>query len=167
MHELKYLNEKDLEYFKKQQAEGKPIRILYLDPDVLSEISFEDLEKMDRASRESTGRQLSEEEIEDWLRRNNVLTHAPVEGKAADAAENKHDNSSGTESSERILRILKEKKLESEQLALIINGIQDGFTDDELAQLSNFSSDAEEMEQEYCRIKEKKINEEKSAKGKS
>lgn len=167
MHELKYLNEKDLEYFKRQQAEGKPVRILYLDPDVLSEISFEDLEKMDRVARESTGRQLSEEEMEDWLQRNNVLTDAPAESKAADAAENNHDNRSSSESSERILRILQEKTLGTKQLALIISGIQDGFTDEELSRLSDTSSDAEEMEQEYCRIKEGKINGEKSGDGKS
>ena len=157
----------ELSKVQNESAEKEKSRLQQDYPDVLSEISFEDLEKMDRAARESTGRHLSEEEMEDWLQRNNVLTDAPAESKAADAAENNHDKCSSSESSERILRILQEKKLGTEQLALIINGIQDGFTDEELAQLSGFSSDAEEMEQEYCRIKEGKTNGEKSGNGKS
>ena len=72
MNELEHLSEKDLEYFKKQQADGKPVKIIYLDPDVLAELSFEDIEKMDREAREHQG-QLSDEEMEDWLRRNNVV----------------------------------------------------------------------------------------------
>lgn len=72
MNELEHLSEKDLEYFKKQQAEGKPVKIIYLDPDVLAELSFEDIEKMDREARENRS-QLSEEEMEEWLRRHNAV----------------------------------------------------------------------------------------------
>lgn len=72
MNELQHLSEKDLEYFKQQQAEGKPVKIIYLDPDVLAELSFEDIEKMDRAAREHQS-QFSESEMEDWLYRHKVI----------------------------------------------------------------------------------------------
>lgn len=55
MNELEHLSEKNLEYLKKQQAEGKPVKIIYLDPEVLAELSFEDIEKMDREARENQG----------------------------------------------------------------------------------------------------------------
>ena len=42
MHDLEYLTEKDLEYFKKKQDEGDPVRIIYLSPEVLDSLSFEE-----------------------------------------------------------------------------------------------------------------------------
>ena len=73
MNELQHLSEKDLEYFKQQQAEGKPVKIISLDPNVLSEISFDDIEKMERTARENRNGQLSEEEMEAWLRKHHAI----------------------------------------------------------------------------------------------
>ena len=44
MHDLEYLTEKDLEYFKKKQDDGDPVRIIYLSPEVLDSLSFEDID---------------------------------------------------------------------------------------------------------------------------
>lgn len=166
MHELKYLNERDLEYFKRQQEDGKPVKIIYLDPDVLSDISFEELQDMDRRSKENRGHPLSEEEMEDWLRRN----HAVQDDNNAHS-DNAHDSDdrapdTGKEpSSERILRLIREQKLSQEALSWILSGIRNGFSDEELEHLYSLSSDTEKMEQEYESMMEARNRESESTQG--
>ena len=48
MHELEYLSERDLKYFERKRDDGDPVRIIYLSPKVLDELSFEDIEKMEK-----------------------------------------------------------------------------------------------------------------------
>ena len=57
MHDLEYLTEKDLEYFKKKQDDGDPVRIIYLSPEVLDSLSFEDIDRMEQEAKEKTGSQ--------------------------------------------------------------------------------------------------------------
>ena len=77
MHELQYLTEKDLEYFKRKQAEGDPVRIIYLSPEALDKISFKDLDRMEKEAKEEHGRQPTEEEMEEWLNEHHVITDPP------------------------------------------------------------------------------------------
>ena len=93
MNEVQHLSEKDLEYFKQQQAEGKPVKIIYLDPNVLSEISFDDIEKMARTVHENRNEQLSEEEMEAWLRKH----HAIVDRNEKPASDEKTGRKEGSE----------------------------------------------------------------------
>ena len=65
MHELEYLTEKDLEYFRKKRDEGQPVRIIYLSPEVLDQLSFEDIEAMEKEAKDKTGQQPTEEELEE------------------------------------------------------------------------------------------------------
>ena len=171
MHELKYLNERDLEYFKRQQAEGKPVKIIYLDPDVLSGISFEELQTMDKKSRENHGHSLSEEEMEDWLRRNHAVQdeNDPHSSNAQDSDGHEpdgHDIDAKKEpSSERILRLIRDQKLSQKALSWILSGIRNGFSDEELEHLNSLSSDAEKMGQEYRNMLEAKKHESESTEG--
>ena len=73
VHELEYLTEKDLEYFRKMRDEGQPVRIIYLSPEVLDQLSFEDIEAMEKQVREKTGQQPTEEELEEWLQKHQVI----------------------------------------------------------------------------------------------
>ena len=73
MNNLQYLTEKDLKYFRNKQKEGEPVRIIYLDPQTLNKISFDDIEKMERTARENRNGQLSEEEMEAWLRKHHAI----------------------------------------------------------------------------------------------
>lgn len=166
MHELKYLNERDLEYFKRQQAEGKPVKIIYLDPDALSNLSYEELQDMDRRSREDRGHPLSEEEMEDWLRRNHAVQNEN-DAQSSNAQDGDvHAPDHGKEpSSERILRLIREQKLSQEALSWILSGIRNGFSDEELEHLYSLSSDTEKMEQEYKSMMEARNRESESTQG--
>ena len=44
------------------------VRIIYLSPKALDELSFEDIEKMEKEAMEKTGHQVTEEELEEWLK---------------------------------------------------------------------------------------------------
>ena len=73
MHELEYLTEKDLEYFRKKRDEGQPVRIIYLSPEVLDQLSFEDIEAMEKEAKDKTGQQPTEEELEEWLKKHKAV----------------------------------------------------------------------------------------------
>ena len=68
MNNLQYLTEKDLEYFRNKQKEGEPVRIIYLDSEVLDKISFDDIDRMEKEARSKTGEQPTAEEMERWLK---------------------------------------------------------------------------------------------------
>ena len=87
MHELEYLSEKDLEYFRKKRDEGQPVRIIYLSPEVLDQLSFEDIEAMEKEARENTGQQPTEEELEEWLQKHQAI----LDPKKAENKEEKKD----------------------------------------------------------------------------
>lgn len=73
MHELEYLSERDLKYFERKRDDGDPVRIIYLSPKVLDDLSFEDIEKMEKEAIEKTGHQVTEEELEEWLKEHKVI----------------------------------------------------------------------------------------------
>ena len=73
MHELEYLSERDLKYFERKRDDGDPVRIIYLNPKVLDELSFEDIEKMEKEAIERTGHQVTEEELEAWLKEHKAV----------------------------------------------------------------------------------------------
>ena len=73
MHELEYLSERDLKYFERKRDDGDPVRIIYLSPKVLDDLSFEDIEKMEKEAIEKTGHQVTEEELEEWLKEHKAI----------------------------------------------------------------------------------------------
>lgn len=75
MHELEYLSERDLKYFERKRDDGDPVRIIYLSPKVLDGLSFEDIEKMEKEAMERTGHQVTEEELEKWLKEHKVIAN--------------------------------------------------------------------------------------------
>jgi len=87
VHELEYLTEKDLEYFRKKRDEGQPVRIIYLSPEVLDQLSFEDIEAMEKEAKDKTGQQPTEEELEEWLQRHKAI----LDPKKAENKEEKKD----------------------------------------------------------------------------
>ena len=156
MNNLQYLTEKDLEYFRNKQKEGEPVRIIYLDPETLDKISFDDIDRMEKEARAKTGEQPTAEE------------KAKAEKQAAEKAEqektvgwktiNLKDAGTPADVSKHILDIIKEGKLSAGQINIIVQAIQDGFTADELEYLYSLTMDSEQMTREYERIREEKTD---------
>ena len=183
MHELQYLTEKDLEYFKRKQAEGDPVRIIYLSPEALDKISFKDLDRMEKEAKEEHGRQPTEEEMEEWLNEHHVITDPPQKkaeekqeadgadsqaagGKVKDQAEtadtgetNGTAPSSYEADSRKILHIIREGKLTAGDIMLVQQAISAGFSDDELAHLCSLAPGSDRMQLEYERIRKEKNHE--------
>ena len=61
------------------------VRIIYLSPKALDELSFEDIEKMEKEAMEKTGHQVTEEELEEWLQKHKAILDP-------EKAENKEEN---------------------------------------------------------------------------
>lgn len=175
MHDLKYLTEKDLEYFRNKQKEGDPVRIIYLDPEALDKINFADIDRMEKEVREKKGRQPAEEELEQWLKERGAVMDtkkaedkAKAEKEAAQKAEqqkaarrqtaNRKDEGASVDASKRILDIIKEGKLTAGEVTMIVQAIQNGFTAEELEYLYSLSADSEKMTQEYERIRKEKTD---------
>lgn len=182
LHDLQYLIEKDLKYFQNRQKEGDPVRIIYLDPEVLDKISFADIDRMEKEAREKNGRGPTEEELEQWLKERGAVTDPkkikakeegkktenPDEAKAEEATvsekmnrEKVSDNKpvgSTADMSKRILNIIKEGRLSAGEVTVIVQAIQNGFTAEELEYLYSLSADSEKMTQEYERIKKEKTD---------
>ena len=177
MHELQYLTEKDLEYFKRKQAEADPVRIIYLSPEALDKISFDDLDRMEKEAREKHGGQPTEEEMEEWLNEHHVITDPPQKkaeekqkdaGEDSQAADGKVKNqaetadrsrtaepapSSHEADSRKILQIIREGKLTAGDIMLVQQAISAGFSDEELAHLCSLAPDSDRMQEEYERIR--------------
>ena len=96
MHDLEYLTEKDLEYFKKKQDEGDPVRIIYLSPEVLDSLSVEDIDRMEKEARERMGRQPTEAELEAWLEEHKAIQEPEKEEKT-DEGQQPDDSGIGRE----------------------------------------------------------------------
>ena len=79
MHELEYLSERDLKYFERKRDDGDSVRIIYLSPKILDELSFEDIEKMEKEAIEKTGHQVTEEELEEWLKEHKAIKESEKE----------------------------------------------------------------------------------------
>ena len=175
MNNLQYLTEKDFEYFRNKQKDGDPVRIIYLDPETLDKISFDDIDRMEKEARSKTGEQPTAEEMERWLKdRGAVMDAKKAEEKAKaekqaaqkveqeKAAGKKTDKQKGTgttaDASKRILDIIKEGKLSAGQINIIVQAIKDGFTADELEYLYSLTMDSEQMTREYERIRKEKTD---------
>ena len=169
MHDLKYLTEKDLEYFRNKQKEGDPVRIIYLDPKALDKISFTDIDRMEKKVREQKGRQPAEEELEQWLKERGAVMdtkkaeekikaekevekRAEQEKATGEQPSNRKGPGTSADASKRILDIIKEGKLSAGQVSLIVQAIKDGFTAEELEYLYSLSADSDQMTREYERI---------------
>ena len=169
MHDLKYLTEKDLEYFRNKQKEGDPVRIIYLDPKALDKISFADIDRMEKKAREQKGRQPAEEELEQWLKERGAVMdtkkaeekikaekevekRAEQEKATGEKTSNRKGTGTSAVASKRILDIIKEGKLSAGQVSLIVQAIKDGFTAEELEYLYSLSADSDQMTREYERI---------------
>ena len=175
MNNLQYLTEKDLEYFRNKQKEGEPVRIIYLDSEVLDKISFDDIDSMEKEARSKTGEQPTAEEMERWLKDRGAVMDAKkaeeklkaekqaaakAEREKADGQKTDGQKSAGTptDASKRILDIIKEGKLSAGQINIIVQAIQNSFTSDELEYLYSLTMDSEQMTREYERIKKEKID---------
>ena len=79
MHELEYLSERDLKYFEQKRDDGDPVKIIYLSQKVLDALSFEDIEKMEKEAMERTGHQVTEEELEKWLKEHKAIADSEKE----------------------------------------------------------------------------------------
>jgi hypothetical protein len=175
VNNLQYLTEKDFEYFRNKQKDGDPVRIIYLDPETLDKISFDDIDRMEKEARDKNGEQPTAEEMEQWLKdRGAVMDAKKAEEKAKaekqaaqkveqeKAAGKKTDKQKGTgttaDASKRILDIIKEGKLSAGQINIIVQAIKDGFTADELEYLYSLTMDSEQMTREYERIRKEKTD---------
>ncbi len=175
MNNLQYLTEKDLEYFRNKQKEGESVRIIYLDPEILDQISFDDIDRMEKEARAKTGEQQTAEEIEHWLKEQGAVMDAKIaeekakaEKQAAEKAEqektagrktiNLKDAGTSADASKHILDIIKEGKLSAGQIDIIVRAIQDGFTADELEYLYSLTMDTDQMTREYERIRKEKTD---------
>jgi len=175
LHDLQYLTEKDLEYFRKKQKEGEPVRIIYLDPKALDKITFDDIDRMEKEAMEQSGTQPETGKMEAWLKEHGAVMEAKkaeekanAEKQAAQkseqekAAGKKADKQKGAgasaDASKRILDIIKEGKLSAGQINMIIQAIQEGFTADELEYLYSLTLDSEQMIREYERIRKEKTH---------
>ena len=175
MHDLKYLTEKDLEYFREKQKEGEPVRIIYLDPKALDKITFEDIDRMEKEAMEQSGTQPETGKMEDWLKERGAVMDtkeaeekAKAEKQAAQKAEQEKaagkkadeqkDAGTSADASKRILDIIKEGKLSAGQINMIMQAIQAGFTADELEYLYSLTMDSEQMIREYERIRKEKTD---------
>jgi len=87
MHELEYLSERDLKYFERKRDDGEPVRIIYLSPKVLDGLSFEDIEKMEKEAMERTGHQVTEEELEAWLKEHKAVSEPDKKEKKKNGLE--------------------------------------------------------------------------------
>lgn len=173
MHDLKYLTETDLEYFRNKRKEGDPVRIIYLDPEALDKISFTDIDRMEKEAREKKGRGPAEEELEQWLKERGAVmdtkkAEEKAEKKAAQKAEqekaaghktaNQQVAGTSADASKHILDIIKEGKLSAGQVSVIVQAIQNGFTADELEYLYSLTRDSEQMTREYERLRKEKTD---------
>ena len=175
MNNLQYLTEKDLKYFRNKQKEGEPVRIIYLDPQTLDKISFDDIDRMEKEARSKTGEQPTAEEMEQWLKERGAVMEAEkaeeklkAEKQAAEKVEQektagrKTANQQGTgisaDVSKRILDIIRDGKLSAGQINIIFQAIQNGFTEDELEYLYSLTMDSEQMTREYERIRKEKAD---------
>lgn len=175
MNNLQYLTEKDLEYFRKKQEEGEPVRIIYLDPKALDKITFDDIDRLEKEAGDKAGEQPTAEEMEQWLKdREAVMDTQKAEEKmksdqeAAEKAEreksagretvNQKGVGTSADASKHILDIIKEGKLSAGQIDMIVQAIQEGFTADELEYLYSLTMDSEQMTREYERIRKEKTD---------
>ena len=175
MNNLQYLTEKDFEYFRNKQKDGDPVRIIYLDPETLDKISFDDIDRMEKEARDKNGEQPTAEEMEQWLKDRGAVMDAKkaeeklkaekqaaakAEREKADGQKTDGQKSAGTptDASKRILDIIKEGKLSAGQINIIVQAIQNSFTSDELEYLYSLTMDSEQMTREYERIRKQKID---------
>ena len=63
------------------------VRIIYLSPKALDELSFEDIEKMEKEAMERTGHQVTEEELEKWLKEHKAI----LDPEKAESKEEKNE----------------------------------------------------------------------------
>ena len=163
VNNLQYLTEKDFEYFRNKQKDGDPVRIIYLDPETLDKISFDDIDRMEKEARDKNGEQPTAEEMEQWLKDRGAVMDAKkakAEREKADGQKTDGQKSAGTptDASKRILDIIKEGKLSAGQINIIVQAIQNSFTSDELEYLYSLTMDSEQMTREYERIRKEKID---------
>lgn len=187
MHEIEYLTEKDLQYFRKKAANGEPVYILHLDPEVLMDLDTDSLRK-DEEDGEMTA-----EEMSYWLSRHHALIsekeaekkaqERQKEKEAADAGSGKtgdsktggvkagKDGSSGHEGEldppqpsarELFLQQLKKGEFSTMESYILQDAASSGFTDSALLALCSYKGDPEAMMRYYSTVM-KKMREEGAA----
>ena len=179
MHEIEYLTEKDLQYFRKKAANGEPVYILHLDPEVLVNLDTDSLGKDAEENGEMTA-----EEMSYWLSRHHALIsekeaekqaqEREKEKEAADAADvrgdktgNKKpgkDGSSGQKENpdppqpsarELFLEQLKKGEFSTMESYILQDAASSGFTDSALLALCSYKGDPEAMMRYYSAVMKK------------
>ena len=177
MHEIEYLTEKDLQYFRKKAANGEPVYILHLDPEVLVNLDTDSLGKDADEDGEMTA-----EEMSYWLSRHHALIseaeaekqakEREKEKEAADSvAETGKGGSSGQKEKpkppepsarELFLQQLKKGEFSTMESYILQDAASSGFTDSALLALCSYKGDPEAMMRYYSAVM-KKMREEDTA----
>ncbi|MCD7884870.1 MAG: hypothetical protein LUI87_14375 [Lachnospiraceae bacterium] len=165
MQEVKYLTEKDMEYFYKLEEQGEAV-IIRLEPEQLLSL---DLSELDRRKTDA-GSEISEEEIRQWLQQHSSELRQRYEENEAVLQENrqlkealggkeKTNADTGSEKTasgrnvlidgkggkQTLVRRLQEVRLNEEQTEIIDYAIQQGLGEEQLLVLLSDGWTTDEM----------------------
>ncbi len=168
MQEIKYLTEKDMEYFYKLEEQGEAV-IIRLEPEQLLSL---DLSELDRRKTDADS-EISEEEIRQWLQQHSlelrkryeeneivlqenrqmrIALDGGAESHGTDEAVRKtdlHSANAGKNNREAIIKLLQQKKLDDEQANIINEAILAGLDEKQLLAMLMDGMTAEKMRKMY------------------
>jgi len=168
MQEIKYLTEKDMEYFYKLEEQGEAV-IIRLGPEQLLSL---DLSELDRRKTDADS-EISEAEVRQWLQQHSLELQQRYEENELIMRENRwmksrldfdgesHDSDGvdrkadlysakpGKRARETIVKFLQQTKFDEEQARIINNAICCGIDDERLLIMLRSGLDAEKI-QKLC-----------------
>lgn len=174
MHEIEYLTEKDLQYFRKKAANGEPVYILHLDPEVLVNLDTDSL-----GTDAGEDGEMTAEEMSYWLSRHHALiSEAEAEKQAQEREKEKEaagnaaagDDKTGNGGSSRqeekpippqpsarelFLQLLKKGEFSTMESYILQDAVSSGFTDSALLALCSYKGDPEAMMRYYSAVMKK------------
>ena len=174
MHEIEYLTEKDLQYFRKKAGSGEPVYILHLDPEVLVNLDTDSLGTDANEDGEMTA-----EEMSYWLSRHHALiSEAEAEKQAQEREKEKEaagnaaagDDKTGKGGSlrqeekpippqpsarELFLQQLRKGEFSTMESYILQDAVSSGFTDSALLALCSYKGDPEAMMRYYSAVMKK------------
>ncbi|MCD7957389.1 MAG: hypothetical protein LUG93_16920 [Lachnospiraceae bacterium] len=165
MDEIKYLTEKDMEYFYKLEEQGEAV-IIRLEPEQLLSLDLSDLDRR----KKDAGGEISEEEVRQWLQQHaselqqryeeneavlqeNRQLRGALGGSGETNADISHQELSSGKSAlpdgkggkQALVRRLQEVRLNEEQTEIIDYAIQQGLGEDQLLALLGDGWTVDEM----------------------
>jgi len=174
MHEIEYLTEKDLQYFRKKAANGEPVYILHLDPEVLVNLDTDSL-----GTDAGEDGEMTAEEMSYWLSRHHALiSEAEAEKQAQEREKEKEaagnaaagDDKTGKGGSlrqeekpippqpsarELFLQQLRKGEFSTMESYILQDAVSSGFTDSALLALCSYKGDPEAMMRYYSAVMKK------------